>query len=325
MQKNLPVTSVRDIDVHSNDLVIGTHGRSFWIMDDVTPLRQTAAAVSARGAFLFAPAIAIRERASGFTGTPMPKDEALAPNPPNGAYIDYLLRTPAAQPITLEIFDANNTLVRRYSSADVAPVADPTKLRTAPEWFATPVTLRTSAGMHRFVWPLRYAARAAGSTAYSNGVWAPPGTYSVVLTIDGQRLKQPLQVDPDPRVSVTASAYSEQFTLARKVEELQIEIAAALEEAGTLVPKLRAEKQDALADRAVALSDVNLTDAWWLLPSSTTSLRFVDGALEKLAGAIDGADAAPTQDARAGWEKVQPLAANALRAWKEFVAALPKP
>ena len=140
-----------------------------------------------------------------------------------------------------------------------------------------------------------------------------------------QPFKQPLTVVPDPRVKLPASAYAEQFALARQVEELQITVAAALEEASTLVPKLRAQKNEALTERAVALSDVNLTEAWWLLPSSTTSLRFVDNALEKLAGVVDGADAAPSADARESWLKLQPLAANALRAWKEFVATVPKP
>jgi photosystem II stability/assembly factor-like uncharacterized protein len=324
LQKNLPVTSVRDIDVHGNDVVIGTHGRSFWVMDDVTPLRQLTAA-AATGPLLFKPATAVRERPAGFTGTPMPKDEPMAANPPNGAYIDYVLRNSPAQPVTLEILDEHDALVRRYISADAAPVADPVKLRTAPEWFATPSTLKTSAGMHRFVWPLRYPARAAGSGAYANGVWARPGDYKVVLNVDGQRFTQPLTIVPDPRVKLPASAYAEQFALARQVEELQVAVAAALEEASTLVPKLRAQKNEALTERAVALSDVNLTEAWWLLPASTTSLRFVDNALEKLAGVVDGADAAPTADARESWTKLQPLAANALRAWKEFVATVPKP
>ena len=89
LQLNLPVTSVRDIDVHGNDLVIATHGRAFWIMDDVTPLRQWTPAASPP--FLFTPATAVRERGAGFTGTPMPKDEPMASNPPSGAYIDYVL------------------------------------------------------------------------------------------------------------------------------------------------------------------------------------------------------------------------------------------
>src|SRR5437764_5534192 len=112
LQKNLPVTSVRDIDVHGNDVVIATHGRAFWIMDDVTSLRQ-ADAVTAPA--LFRPAVAVRERGAGFTGTPLPKDEPMAANPPGGAFIDYVLANTPAQPLSLEIFDADKALVRRYS------------------------------------------------------------------------------------------------------------------------------------------------------------------------------------------------------------------
>ncbi|MEA2490773.1 MAG: hypothetical protein QOH21_2565, partial [Acidobacteriota bacterium] len=312
LQRNLPVTSVRDIDVHGNDVVIGTHGRSFWIMDDVTPLRQTP---PADAPFLFAPAIAVRERGAGFTGTPMPKDEPMAPNPPFGAYIDYVLPAAVSSPVVLEVFDANGAPVRRYSSTDVPPLPDPARLRTAPEWLGTPSVLQATAGTHRFVWPLRYAARGAAPTAaYADGVWAPPGNYKVVLTVDGQQLTQPLTIAPDPRITLPPSAYAEQFALARQIEEAQVAVAAALEEATNLVPNLTGPQRD----RAIAISEVNLTEAWWLLPQTTTSLRFVEGALEKLAAAVDGADAAPTADARTSWASIKPIADAALQAWQEL-------
>src|SRR5262249_7261155 len=155
---NLPVTSVRDIDVHGNDLVIATHGRAFWILDDVTPLRQAGADVAAAGAWLFAPATAVRLRPAGFTGTPLPRDEPMAADPPEGAYVDYVLREASATPVELKILDADGALVRRYTSAEKPPEADLAKIRVAPEWTRTPVALSTAPGMHRFVWPIRYAA-----------------------------------------------------------------------------------------------------------------------------------------------------------------------
>ena len=141
LQMNLPVTSVRDIDVHGNDLVIATHGRAFWVLDDVSALRSVAAGFSPP--FLFPPATAVRERPAGFTGTPMPRDEALAPNPPFGAYIDYVALA-SAGPITLEIFDSSDQLVRRYSSDDKPPAPNLARMTTAPEWFAAPSTLSTA-------------------------------------------------------------------------------------------------------------------------------------------------------------------------------------
>ena len=118
---------------------------------------------------------AIRFRPAGFTGTPMPKDEALAPNPPNGAYIDYVVN--GAQPVTLEILDANNQLVRRFSSADPIPQPNLARLNTAPEWFVARPSLKTTPGMHRFVWSMHYPAPQGmtGGRGGGEGVWAPPG------------------------------------------------------------------------------------------------------------------------------------------------------
>jgi photosystem II stability/assembly factor-like uncharacterized protein len=310
LQKNLPVTSVRDIDVHGNDVVIATHGRAFWIMDDVTPLRQID---SLTAPALFRPAVAVRVRPAGFTGSPMPKDEPMASNPPSGAYIDYSLASAATQPVVLEIFDANNTLVRRYSSADSAPKPDPAKLRTAPEWFAIPSTLSAAAGSHRFVWPIRYPA-ANAKTPYSDGVWAPPGNYRVTLTIDGKPFTQPLTIAPDPRVNLPASAYAEQFALAREIDELHGAISAALDEAEKLIADPKTSEAD--RKRALEISEVNSPEMWWLAPRTTTSLRFLDTQLQKLEQAVDSADAAPTQDAREGFAKVKPLADAALAAWR---------
>jgi hypothetical protein len=265
LQQNLPVTSVRDIDVHGNDLVIATHGRAFWIMDDISPLRSVAAGVSAP--YLFPPARAIRMRAAGFTGTPMPKDEPMAPNPPNGAFIDYVLS--GAPAVTLEIYDAKDTLVRRYSSSDPVPAPNIKTLRTAPEWFTVPSTLETTAGMHRFVWPMRLAGRTG---PFSDGVWAPPGQFKVVLTAGDKRMTQPLTVAADPRVTLPPNAYAEQFALAKQIDALRGRLAPLLEKA---------------------------------TGESATALRALDQQLQRLMSAVDGADAAPTPDARAGYEKLK--------------------
>ncbi len=323
LQVNLPVTSVRDIDVHENDIVIATHGRSFWIMDDVTPLRQ-APAEPAGAPLLYRPATAYRERPAGFTGTPMPKDEPLAPNPPAGAHIDYVVPG-AAKELKLEILDANGTVVRSYSSADAPPRPDPARLRTAPEWFATPVTLQTSPGMHRFIWPIRYPALRELDTArrgaYADGIWAPPGTYTVALTVDGTRLTQPLTVAPDPRLDLPASAYAEQFALATQIESTRAAVHAALGEAEAIIRDPAVT--EAMKTSARDLADLVPTESWWLSPRRTDSLRYLDSALQKLLDAVDGADAAPSKDAREGYAKVRPLAEAALASWKEFRAKRP--
>ncbi len=243
LQANLPVTSVRDLEVHGEDLVIATHGRAFWVLDDVTPLRQLEPHVASAAAWLFAPAPAVRMRPAGFTGTPMPKDEAAAANRPAGAMIDYVLKTAAKQPVVLEIRDDRGELVQRYSSADAAPKPDLAKLAIAPQWVPAPAQLSTAAGHHRFVWPLRYSAQMPVDTSTApsrgaDGVWAPPGRYSAVLEVDGVRLTQPLTVAPDPRVSLPAAGYAAQFALARRIEAEKGRLEAASREAAALTKAL---------------------------------------------------------------------------------------
>jgi photosystem II stability/assembly factor-like uncharacterized protein len=332
LQANLPVTSVRDLDVHGDDLVIATHGRAFWVLDGLTPLRQLGGGVESAAAWLFAPPSAIRMRPAGFTGTPFPKDEPAAANPSAGAFVDYALKTGAKTPVTLEIRDEKGELVRRYSSADAAPKTDLAKLSTAPQWVAPASTLSTAPGHHRFVWPLRYAKPGGG--AYEDGVWAPPGRYTLVLEADGARLTQPLTVAPDPRLELAPEVYAEQFALARRIEDAATKLDAATGETGKLLEALAERRKnanpettaaiDALQAHVLEISGAVLSPAglnlWWLPPKTSTSLRFLGNSLDALATAIDGADAAPSPDAVAGFGMIQETLTSALTAWDELKA-----
>jgi photosystem II stability/assembly factor-like uncharacterized protein len=333
LQANLPRTSVRDIDVHSDDLVIATHGRGFWIMDDVSALRQLTpdAKLETR---LFAPATAIRTRIATFTGTPLPKDEPTASNPPAGAMIDYALARPARKAIELSILDADGALVTRYSSADPRPDRDPAKSTSAPEWIATPAHLETSVGMHRFVWPIRYAkpAALADGASHADGLWAPPGRYIVELAVDGRTFREPLTIAPDPRVQLDDAEYARQFALARKIESDQERLADAASEAKRLHKGVAEARKDAASDakllaaldafdadvvaRAGLVEAGNVHNAWAMPPTTTTSFSFLDETLEKVAGAVDGADAAPTPDANAGYVAAHALLDRALADWQ---------
>ncbi|GAP65552.1 hypothetical protein MBSD_n0842 [Mizugakiibacter sediminis] len=334
LQLDLPRTSVRDIDVHGDDVVIATHGRGFWILDDAAPLRQLAA--DARpGTRLFEPSAAIRVRPASFTGTPLPKDEPTAENPPFGARLDYVLAKTPRKPVELAIYAADGSLVRRYSSADAPPKRDPATSSAAPEWLPVPSTLATTPGMHRFVWPLRYAAPAAlaQGDVWADGVWAPPGRYTVELTVDGKRYRQPLDVRADPRVTLPADAYAAQFALARKVEAAQTRLAAAQHEAEKLHKAAGAARKDADGDLAAALDDFdaklraasglvdapNPHNAWAMPPTDTTSFRFLAEALTQLMNAVDGgADAAPSPDAQAGYAALTAKLDGALAAWNDL-------
>ncbi|HKS23134.1 MAG TPA: hypothetical protein VJZ76_10080 [Thermoanaerobaculia bacterium] len=313
LQQNLPVTSVRDIEVHGNDLVIATHGRGFWIMDDVTPLRHSPPPT---GADMFPPAPAVRYRAAGFTGTPMPKDEPMAPNPPFGANIDYVLNAPAAL-VVLEIMDSSGAVVRHWSSDEKPTQVNAAKLTIAPEWVTPPQTLSNAPGHHRFVWSLRYAnPTGLEGRRGGEGIWAPPGQYRASLTVDGRNIVVPFEVVPDPRVNLPATAYAEEFQLAREIEAEREKLAVALKDAGAQIPKLEGERRT----RAIEISGVDpaTAEAWWLFPKSTATLRFAADKLAALQSAVDGADAAPSTDARASFAQLKAMAEEALGRWGAF-------
>ncbi|MGH8213389.1 MAG: WD40/YVTN/BNR-like repeat-containing protein [Rhodanobacteraceae bacterium] len=330
LQQNLPRTSVRDIDVHGDDLVIATHGRGFWIMDDISALRQTDGTTSATR--LFKPAVAVRVRPSAFTGTPLPKDEPTAENPPWGAYIDYELASAARKPVELSIHDANGKLVRHYSSADRAKKPDLSKINLTADWMHIPSVLDATPGLHRFVWPLRYAppASLADGDPYTDGVWASPGSYTVELKVDGKTFKQPLTVAADPRVHLPADAFAQQFALARQVEGLQVKLKQAEGEAKSLHERLQAARRksngdlgraiDALDARVVAIGGIfdapNHYNAWTQAPTGTDNFFFLDRSLGALMQAVDGgADAAPSPDARAGCAALDAKLGMALQQW----------
>ncbi len=186
---NLPPGSVRDLVIHQDDLVIATFGRSFWILDDMTPLRQIDSKVAASSAFLYKPATAIRMNRESFQGTPLPPEIPKTPNPPDGAILDYYLQS-AASEVTLEILDSQNQIVRRYSSNDPSSAAR-TRQAIADIWIVPPPHLTARAGMNRFVWDLRYSiAAAAGEADDENGMAAQgpqvlPGMYQVRLSVGG--------------------------------------------------------------------------------------------------------------------------------------------
>jgi photosystem II stability/assembly factor-like uncharacterized protein len=209
LQLNLPHASVRDLVIHGDDVIVATHGRGFWVLDNITALRQINDQMTRANVFLFKPAVAINVIPGSDNGTPQPRDEALAENPPFGAVIDYYLKTADNGPVILEIFDPAGDSIRRYSSADRPTPVDPEALNIPAFWRPTPEPLSAAAGMHRWIWDLRPTAPATrpggtggGGGGGGFGFGRPtvlPGKYSVRLIVGGQTLTQPLIVEPDPR------------------------------------------------------------------------------------------------------------------------------
>jgi photosystem II stability/assembly factor-like uncharacterized protein len=224
LQLNLPVSSMRDLNINGSDLVVATHGRSFWVLDDIAPLRQ-AASVLAPGAsaqpYLYAPPATVRVDNDTFLGTPLPPEEPQAENPPAGAILDYYLPAGASK-VTLEILDTGGQVLRHFASDDKSAPARPL-LPIAERWFPKPQTLSTAPGEHRFVWDLSSGGASAriededNDAAAPPGPHVPPGNYTLRLTVDGVRLDRPLRIEMDPRVSATQQEFEQQYTLAESV------------------------------------------------------------------------------------------------------------
>ena len=301
LQLNLPHTSMRDVVIHGNDLIAATHGRSFWILDDITPLRQLTPDVVQHSALLFHPAEAVRVRRSLNTDTPLPADEPAGENPPDGAIIDYYLGGPSAT-ITLEILDSAGKLVRRFTSSDPPWItADELQKQTIPPyWVKLPQTLSTAPGMHRWVWDLRYpspvvleheypiSAVPHATPRFPLGPIALPGNYTVRLTAAGNTVTTPLTIALDPRIKTPAAGIAQMF-------DLEIRLADMLTRSSEAVTKAKA----LLTQRAALKEQLTILLSGPKEPAPAPAekpptLTDVQSAISTLYGIVDRADVAPT-------------------------------
>jgi photosystem II stability/assembly factor-like uncharacterized protein len=338
LQLNLPPVSMRDLAIHGDDLVVATHGRGFWVLDDITALRQIPDAVSTSDAYLFRPAEAIRMHPGNENGSPLPRDEALAENPPVGAMVDYFLKSAVKGPLTLEILDANGKMVRRYSSDDHPPGVNPDKINVPAFWIPAPKVLPTNAGMHRWIWDLHYtpvdesAEWDSESFFDRRGVTALPGSYSVRLTVHGKAYSQPLTVKMDPRLKSPLAELRNQFETASEISRKRIEINGArrevdhihseigrlyLQVAGNaaLVTALDALDRKAQAVEGTSPSSVapgNVPEP----PVESTSLTYLSGEFGQIASAVEAGDGAPTSEAMKALAKARTALSETLERWK---------
>ncbi len=330
LQLNLPVTSVRDIVIHGDDLVIATHGRSFWILDNLTPLRQAPDVhqneVREAGAWLYRPATAVRVDNSGFLGTPLPPEEPTAENPPNGAILDYFLDKPAEH-VKLEIFDAQKALVRSFSS-DSARQASPSPVPIAERWLAKPQILDKSAGMHRFVWNLAWGAELAASSgededyATPRGPRAAPGEYEIRLTVDGKTSTQGLHISMDPRSTTTPRELEEQVRVGREIFAQALEAREALaaihsvqKQLTDLQPKLQ-ERADLKASAGIASAELEamLKDS----PSGKMGMEEASSGLSAALRVVESSDRAIPAQALELYHQSSAAMKGALATWNDF-------
>jgi photosystem II stability/assembly factor-like uncharacterized protein len=345
LQLNLPHTSMRDLTIHGDDLIVGTHGRSFWVLDDITPLRQLSADVAKAPVALFAPQEAIRFRWNRNTDTPLPPEVPAGKNPPDGAILDYYLASAASSPVRLEIFDAQNHLVRRYTSADKAVALEEIAAKhPIPMYWVRPTRiLSAAAGMHRFVWDLHYPAPNAlrhefpisaiyqDTPQYPLGAWALPGNYTVKLTVEDKSYTQPLLVKMDPRISTSLADLAKQFEMQSGAVEGMNESYETLEQ----VQSVRAQLKDRAAkagsgslaaaiaalDKQAAELEGGAQSAFYGTPPSgkqPENLSTLNQHFGTILAVADSADAAPTTQATAVYKELQDALESVLGRWTKL-------
>jgi len=285
LRVNLPVTSVRDVIVKDDDLVIGTHGRGFWILDDISALRGVQADASGAltpvkesGDAVVFPSNAWRVRWNTSTDMPWPVEEPTGQNPPDGAILSYLLKQ-SADPLTLEIVRSDGRTVRRYSSADaVSAIPEPAAAPVPTYWYRQPQKLATAAGLHRFIWDVHYqplpdmpggggvGGRGGGGALPITAIpgssapapstpWVSPGKYTLRVSANGKIHEAPIVVKQDPRVKTSAIAMQEIYTSTDALYFGALDAHAAAVALGEMRQKAVARRQAATGAAAQALDD----------------------------------------------------------------------
>lgn len=333
LRMNMPATSIRDLIIKDDDIAVGTHGRGFWILDNITPLRQAA---DKNQTVLFKPQTALRVRWNLNTDTPLPPDEPAGENPPDGAMIDYFLEKEASN-VSLEIKDKQGNLVRRYTSADKPfPVVKDTG-NVPAYWIRPPQILSVAVGAHRFLWDFHYQpiegieanypiAAVYGNTApILNSPWAMPGDYTVVLTVDGKTYTQLLTVKMDPRVKASVSDLQKQFDLSKALYNAWKRLEPINDELGTLSVELGQAREKTVNNTAfVAQIDTlgkklkEFSGAQnFRLGSSTVPLAVL-GKIESLFGILQEVDAAPTPRIEIAANEVVREAQSVIENWEKI-------
>jgi photosystem II stability/assembly factor-like uncharacterized protein len=293
LRLNLPNTSYRDLAVHGNDLIAGTYGRSFFVLDDISPLRQLTPALVSQlgsgGSYLFKPGDALRVRRDINMDTPIPAEAPHAQNPPEGAILYYYLKAKPAGETKLEIYDNQSKLVRTLSSRAAPPLDE--SLPPVPDyWLRKPLAMSTDPGTNRVNWDLYYDDPPALSHNWGQvmpaidhdtpftpqGAFALPGTYTVKLTVDGKTSTAPLVVHEDPRIGESATAMAEmraQFDLERKNTEGVSVSHTGYEQATQLRSQLKALGSPSLPSEvaaAVSALDAKVAPIQGLLSSAAS-------------------------------------------------------
>ena len=319
LRNNMPATSIRDLVIKDNDLVVGTHGRSIWILDDISPLRELAAMHASGKSYLFRVSDAIRVRHNTFLDTPLPPEEPAGQNPPDGAIIDYYLNQTAKE-VKLEILNAKGAVVRMYSNLIRPMEMDTNQLQHPSFWIRPTLVPGNSAGHQRFVWDLRHetppgvdqslsiGANFRNTPGDPRGPLVPPGDYRVRLTVDGQPTGlQPFAVKPDPRVALALDDWQLQASLVERCYQRYLEaqqLREQLEQELTTATAPRQEQIRALIGNQVPDNPDFMYGSIYEAPSGKETLTGLQTKWLFMIHVLQSADARPTNQAIAAVNKL---------------------
>ncbi len=348
LRMNMPATSIRDLVVKDDDLCIGTHGRSFWILDDITPLRQIGTirynaegqgglenATRAAVPMLFAPELATRVRWNMNTDTPLPPEEPVGKNPPDGAILNYCLPADTKGPVVLEVRDDKGALVRRYSSDDKPVSVNPDDIEIPTYWIRPPQVLAATPGMHRFYWDLHWGPAPApqfipmqaivhDTAAEPKGPWAMPGKYTVRLIANGKTEEQPLTLRMDPRVETKMSDLQMQFDIAKSCWDAAAQANVIQGEIAGVRKQIADAKAKASADEAKRLDALDEKLASLVGEGRGRRRRSFGGGLADMFGGVFGsvenADVKPTITQQQAFEDAKKQLAALQKAWADVKA-----
>ncbi len=319
LRLNMPATSIRDLVIHGDDVVVGTHGRSFWILDDITPLRQLA--LGDPSTRLFAPQVATRVHWNNNTDTPLPPEEPAGKNPPDGASIDFFLEESTTGPVSLDILDSRGRLVRHFDSDEKLEQVKERDLQVPMYWIRPLQPLPSKPGFHRFIWDLHYtplggrsnfpiAAIFHDTAPADSSPWVSPGSFKVILKVGGKSYSQLLTVRMDPRVRASVSDLREQFRIAFGAYETINSLRDAqgvIEESLPILSSLPAEfKPEAEAVKAEFAK---------LQPRLSTP----SGGLNSAMALVESADTLPPHVVVEAYEASLGLAKAVLQDWKALL------
>jgi photosystem II stability/assembly factor-like uncharacterized protein len=321
LRLNMPATSIRDLVVHQSDLVIGTHGRSIWIMDDISPLRGLVK-VSEATPYLFEPSLATRVRHNMFSDTPMPPEEPTGQNPHEGAAIDYFLPKSYAE-VKLEVLDLSGNLVQAWSSLDTPESIDSTALRHPVYWIRPQQMLSNKAGHNRFVWNLKYASPNGSNRAFAiaavyedtpsgpDGPFVHPGEYIIKLAVDGAILQTKIKVRLDPRTSISQVDLQLQTDLSLDCYNSYRQLQRLREATDAMLADAKKKWKKGLKDQVASLrgnGDPNGGDfLYGSISASALEIETIVSLQEKylfMLSILQSADAKPTQQTQEGIRKL---------------------